>query len=371
MYTEVTIELLSDPSVIIDEGTMQNAANVSNDLGPLNAYGSNKPFKGFFLMSSADNKPVATLDGSFKCFGANGYDGAVGGVYYEDSPSRVYTAYSIQFNTIPTAGCTIVLDPSGAPQVDQITVVNFFPSGAEQSSTDVAVDPTYPVINIIPGVITSDLVQIKFRMPDHNVNYYTKVLYVFPNITAIYRGTDLIKYECSENMLDAQLTFTPGICEQYINATVYDRNNVLQQLAAQEKLSTGHNINVYAVDDNFREQIGQYYSEDWDVQNCESDVGITGGDGFKYLSNFDYRVAGVKDRSVAKMLSDAFEYAGVQWKYQDSDTQLYCQYIWTDNCWYPDTDIITLLEDICKVAMLRIYYYNGVFIVGRAVAWQT
>lgn len=371
MYTEVTIELLSDPSVTIDKGTMQKPANVSNDYGPLNTYGSNKPFKGFFLMSSANDKPVATLDGSFKCFGANGYDGAVGGAFYTDGTSYAYTAYIVQFSTISTAGCTIVLDPSGAPQVSRITVVNLFPSGAEQSSIDVSVDPTYPVINIMPGVITSDWIRIEFHMPDYNANYFTKILYIFPNITAIYRGADLIKYECSENMLDAQLTFTPGICEQYINATVYDRNNVLQQLAAQEKLTTGLSINVYAVDDNFRERIGQYYSEDWDVQNCESDVGITGGDGFKYLSNFDYRVAGVEERSVSKMLSDAFEYAGVQWKYQDSDTQLYCQYISTRNCWYPDTDIITLLEDICKVAMLRIYYYNGVFIVGRAVIWQT
>lgn len=369
MYTEVTIELLSDPSVIIDEGIMQNSVNVSNDSGPLNAYGSNKPFKGFFLMSSIDNKPVATLDGSFKCFGANGYDGAVVRVFSEDSSSYTYASYIIRFNTIATSGCTIILDPSGAPQVDQITVVNFFPSGAERDSVTIDVDPTYPVINIMPGIITGDLIRVEFRIPSHNVNYYVKILYVFPNITAIYRGTDLIKYECSENMLDAQLTFTPGICEQYINATVYDRNNVLQQLAAQEKLSTGRNINVYAVDDNFREQIGQYYSEDWDIQNCESDVGITGGDGFKYLSNFDYQAAGVKSRSIANMLTDAFSYAGVHWKYQDNATQLYCQQIETPNCWYPDTDIISLLEDICKVAMLRVYYYNGVFIVGRAVTW--
>lgn len=369
MYTEVTIELLSDPSVTIDEVTMQNASNVSNDLRTLNPYGSNKPFKGFFLMSQNTKDPVATLDGSFKCFGANGYDGAVGNTYYASSYTHVYARYVIDFKAIPSAGCTIILDPTGTSQVDRLTVENHYASGALKDFAYVDVDPTYPIITIMPGIITEPLVSIAFRMIGYNRNYCVKVLYVFPNITTIYRGTDLIKYECSENMLDAQLTFTPGICEQYINATVYDRNNVLQQLAAQEKLSTGRIINVYAVDDNFRERIGQYYSEDWDIQNCESDVGITGGDGFKYLSNFDYQVAGVKSRSINNMLTDAFSYAGVQWKYQDNDTQLYCQQIDTPNCWYPDTDIISLLEDICKVAMLRIYYYNGVFIVGRAITW--
>lgn len=365
MYTEVTIELLSDPSVTITESSMQLASNVSNNSGTLTTYGSNKPFKGFFLMSSADNKPVATLDGSFKCFGANGYDGAVG-----KSNVAYFAEYRIRFGSTPSAGCTLVLDPTGAPQVNKVSVVSFNTSGTIVSNKTVEVDPTYPLIVLMPEMFTTTYVAIRLYTVTSNLNNYVKILYVFPNITMIYRGTDLIKYECSENMLDAQLTFTPGICEQYINATVYDRNNVLQQLAAQEKLTTGLSINVYAVDDDFRERIGQYYSEDWDIQNCESDVGITGGDGFKYLSNFDYRVASVKERSVAKMLSDAFSYAGVQWKYQNSDTQLHCQHIQTPNCWYPDTDIISLLEDICKVAMLRIYYYNGVFIVGRAIAWQ-
>lgn len=365
MYTEVTIELLSDPSVTITESSMQLASNVSNNSGPLTTYGTNNAFKGFFLMSSADNKPVATLDGSFKCFDTQGYSGAVG-----KSNVAYFVEYRLRFGSTPSAGCTIILDPIGASQVNKVSVVSFSTSGTIASTKTVEVDPTYPLIVLLPEMFTTTYVAIRLYTVTSNLNNYVKILYVFPNITMMYRGTDLIKYECSENMLDAQLTFTPGICEQYINATVYDRNNVLQQLAAQEKLSTGRNINVYAVDDNFRERIGQYYSEDWDIQNCESDVGITGGDGFKYLSNFDFRSVGVKQRAVSDMLTDAFGYAGVQWKYQDSDTQLYCQYIWTENCWYPDTDIISLLEDICKVAMLRIYYYNGVFIVGRAITWQ-
>lgn len=365
MYTEVTIELLSDPSVTITESSMQLASNVSNNSGPLTTYGTNNAFKGFFLMSSADNKPVATLDGSFECFDTQGYSGAVG-----KSNVAYFVEYRLRFGSTPNVGCTLVLDPTGAPQVNKVSVVSFNTSGTIVSNKTVEVDPTYPLIILMPEMFTTTYVAIRLYTVTSNLNNYVKILYAFPNITTMYRGTDLIKYECSENMLDAQLTFTPGICEQYINATVYDRNNVLQQLAAQEKLTTGRIINVYAVDDAFRERIGQYYSEDWDIQNCESDVGITGGDGFKYLSNFDFRSAGVQERSVAKMLSDAFGYAGVQWKYQDDDTQLYCQYIWTRNCWYPDTDIISLLEDICKVAMLRIYYYNGVFIVGRAITWQ-
>lgn len=367
MYTVVTIELLSDPSVTIDEVTMQNASNVSNDYGPLNAYGSNKPFKGFFLMSSANDKPVATLDGSFKCFGSNGYDGAVGGVFYADDTSYTYTAYTVQFSTVPKSGCTIVLDPSGAPQVSQITVVNFFPSGAEQSTIDVAVDPAYPVINIMSGIITGNLIQVKFHMSDYNANYFTKILYISPNITAVYRGTDLIRYECSEHLLDAQLTFTPGICEQYINATLYDRNNLLQQLAAQNKLTANKIIKVYAVDDDLRQQIGEYYSVDWDVRNCESEVGLTGSDGFSYLNNLEYTSYSVSGKTVHKMLSDAFNYSNASWRYINDDVQLLCNVIVTPACEYPNTDIISLLEEICRVAMLRIYYYNGSFIVAQAI----
>lgn len=361
MYTEVTIELLSDPSVTITEIDMQKDANVSNSLKTLNSYGSNKAFKGFFLMSSIEDKPVATLDGSFKCFGANGYDGAVGKVHTFAS-DYAYTICTVRFSAIPKSGCTIVLDPSGAPQIEQITVVN-----ASSSSIDITVDPAYPIINIMPGAITSDLIHIKFHMPDFNSNYFTKILYIFTGLTAVYRGTDLIKYECSEHMLDAQLTVTPGICEQYINATIYDRNNVLQQLAAQNKLIANKIIRVYAIDDNLRQQIGEYYSVDWDVRNCESEVGLTGSDGFSYLNNLKYESYSVSDKTVHKMLSDAFSYSNVSWRYFGEYEKLLCTAIVTPTCEYPNTDIISLLEEICRVAMLRIYYYNGTFIVAAAV----
>lgn len=367
MYTEVTIELLSDPSVTINEFAASKASNVSNALRALNTYGSNKAFKGFFLMSSIENKPIATLDGSFKCFGSNGYDGAVGGVVY--IPGRLYAqaAYAVQFSSVPTAGCTIILDPSGAPQVSRISVVNFSSSGTEQSSIDIAVDPWYPIINILPGVITSKFIRVYLIIQDYNPNDFTKVLHIFPGLTAIYRGTDLIKYECSEHLLDAQLTFTPGICEQYINATIYDRNNVLQLLAAQNKLTANQLIRVYVVDDNFRQQIGEYYSVDWNVHNCESDVELTGSDEFSYLNNLEYTSYNVEKKTVHKMLSDAFSYSNVSWRYLDDSVRLLCNSVVTLMCEYPNTDVISLLEEICRVAMLRIYYYNGTFIVAQAL----
>lgn len=362
MYTQLVIDLTAGTSTAINSAELVAEANVSDSFNPFNSYGTNSSFQGFFLMSYRDAAPVTTLDGSFKCFDSSGYSGAVAPL----TGNLRHVMYRIKFVSNPE-GLTIVLDKVGAPKVTELSVYNLDSSGQITEVHNLTVNPDDYSIVLLSDVVTAANIILEFRTEKGSLNDYVKILYIFPGVTGIYRGADIIKYECSEHLLDAQLSFTPGICEQYINATLYDRDDVLQRLAAQNKLATNKSIKVYAVDDDFRRPIGEYYSVDWDIRNCESEVGLTGSDGFSYLNNLEYKPYGISNKTVHQMLSDAFSYSNVSWRYLSDYEQLLCNAIITPSCEYPNTDIISLLEEICRVAMLRIYYYNGTFVVAAAV----
>lgn len=185
-----------------------------------------------------------------------------------------------------------------------------------------------------------------------------------------FTSSQLISFTCSENIMDSDLSINPGICEQYANIEIYDRDETLHLYASLGLLHKDQSITLISVDSNNNEVIlGDYVTEEWTVENNNSIVKITCRDTSHKFENIIVPKATIEDRSVDTLLDIVFTLApDMNWMYLDTDTEAHCENTIIPNSWYQSTDLKTILEYICNVGMLRIYYFNKTFFVGRCIS---
>lgn len=199
-------------------------------------------------------------------------------------------------------------------------------------------------------------------------NASAKVTKISPYSKAEYTGRDLIEFVCSENLLDSNLSIQPGICEQYADITVYDRDNMLHTCAYNDILVDDYKVVIYALNDATHDQytLGTYYVSDWDINGSSTEVGISSIDISYIFDKINVPAVSIKDRTVDDMLTLFFGYAqDVNWKYFDDETAEYCKSISTPNSWFRAGTLRELLNKICAIGMLRIYWHINKFIVAR------
>lgn len=189
----------------------------------------------------------------------------------------------------------------------------------------------------------------------------------FDNQEITFTSSQLISFTCSENIMDSDLSINPGICEQYANIEIYDRDDTIHTYAKKGLLHKDQSVTIISVDSNNNEFVlGDYVTEEWTVENNNSIVKITCRDTSYKFESIVISRATIKQRNVDDLLNILFtSVPNMTWIYLDDETKNYCKKVIIPNSWYKSNNLKTLLEYICNVGMLRIYYFNKTFFVGR------
>ena len=316
--------------------------------------GNKNTVSGFQL--SSDNETVSELSGKYTFFGKDGYSGYLSGNLTGDSvqcffkldswrPNLMYLYITFDRVTGEYAR-TIKLECGG----ETINVTN-------NSSVFVGIDIS--LFDEVYGTVTMTLSD--WSVPGHGFKL-TNISFI-PDVYAAE-----ISFKCSQNLLDTELSINPGVCEQYADIEVYDKDNVLHTLAMNGTLYTDATVQIDALQDTGDAiSLGRYIVADWQIEQADAMVRITCRDRSYLFDRITIRRAFVATRTVDTLLRDVFDAARIQWSYLDAATRERCNKITIPDSWYTQSKLSELLDKICSVGLLRMYWYLDTFYVGRCV----
>ena len=338
MKPYVTISLKNAGDAELTYVRSQFNANVSNPTKVLIPDNTNT-IKGFQLSSSG--KKNSSLDGSRTFFGPEGFSGYLG-----RSGQQGQIVLTATGGTISTLYIVFDRATGEYAQTIQINDTTF-------TNNSVATLLSFPAATTLTLTFTNWT----------NANATVKVTNIVILPTTTLTGTDLLNFKCSENLLDSDLQINPGICEQYADIEIYDRGNVFHNLA-QEGFLDG-DVDVSINTDEY--VLGIYIASDWDIEIDNSVVGITCRDRSYLFEKILIQRADIAQRTIDDLLNILFSQTNIAWNYLDDETQTRCQSITIPNNWFAASDLKTLLDKICSLGMLRMYWSLNTFYVGRAV----
>lgn len=310
---------------------------------------------------------VPSLGGQFFFYPPEGYKGLVSSTL---SDASGYINYTIPFHIsgIIPERLYVSFDNISKEYATNFTLKNTYRGTSVTISNNTSTFVEIPMDKLDAGATFSgikfELMITKWSKPNSSV----KITGLSPFVTCIFTGRDLVDFECSENILDAQLSLETGICEQYANISVYDRINIIHYFAQKGKLAADHFVTIQAVDDNdgTTHELGTYIASEWNVQADNSSVAITCRDKSYLFPKINIVRSSIADRTIDDLLNILFNQApGMTWQYKDEETQQRCAQIVVPNSWYLASDLQTMLNKICALGMLRIYWYLDTFLVGR------
>lgn len=323
-----------------------------------------------FQLSPDDGRIVSKLDGSRKPFASTGYPGVCTSRLSINDDDAWYIDIPFKILGKTPENLDIRFD----------SIVNEY--AVEFSLTNEYNNKTITVTDNKEALVTLPLESLALPETLDNVGFTLKITkWSIANASVkltmlststygyiVYNGKDLQSVSISENLFDSQMQIVPGICEQYADIKVYDRNNVLRKLAANNKLHSDYLVNIIAIDDTnaVTYQMGTYIVSDWNFDGISSDVGITCRDKSYLFEKIDIERSTIADRTLDELLNILFSQASnLPWKYQDDDTRAWCASVHIPNSWYLASDLYTMLNKVCALGMLRIYWYVNAFVVGR------
>lgn len=366
MYIQVKISFKEDDVAImrfLDE-EMPELINVSNVDAVIE--GVSDGYKGFHI-SPYYSRKMSTLDGTYNLYPSSGYPGII---TKEISDADGVCDISVPFHLDGTSPQNLYLNfdsVAGEYAVD-FTLTNsetFYTIDVTgNTSTSWIFDLTQLQLPATLSDVTFTLLITKWSRPHASI----KITRLSPYYILVYTGRDLKSVVASENLLNAQMNITPGICEQYANITVYDRRGILRNFARLNQLSQDYIATISAVDDVNGDtyELGNYIIADWILESTSSTVGITCRDQSYRFEKIRIERSSVADRSLDDLLGEFFaEAKGVSWRYLDVETRARCEQIIVPNSWYLASDLYTMLNKLCALGMLRIYWYIDTFVVGR------
>lgn len=318
--------------------------------------------KGFHL--SGDTFTSTPLTGAYEFWGDEGFNGTAGSVVSPSSRVLIYLDYEGEGNV----DFWVLFDPT-TPSVTGRVSATIRNSTGSTSSRDFGssygqwVHVSFPSYanRINPVTIAC------YGGGAYNGNIGAMVLSISPYPYAKMSGSSVLNFRCSENLMDSDLSISPGICEQYGDATLYDRDGLLKQAAFGGRLGEDTSVSFRVIDNDTEEKIelGNYKVADWDNVNDEDHFQLSCRDYSYLLDSILVPKAYVMQRTLDELLQSAFDLCNTSWTYVDTATQERCQKIVLPKCMYFVTNAKTLLNNICTVGMLRIYWYIDTFYVGR------
>lgn len=352
-FTNTTYTELTSPE---SEGGQINVSNLDSIINET-SFG----FKGFQLSG------ISKLDGSTKFFPSTGYPGYIS-ANKSDSEGNISDVIRVTFSGEFPAYIYITFDQNAKERATNFTVSNdqndTVATIQNNSNTSVAIASELLGLSGYTGTVTLSFIFTKWSKSNSCIH----ITSISTDQQPVFTGADLISINCSENLFDAQMQITPGICEQYANITVYDRGKLLHERAKSGLLTADYTLEISAIDDTTSEQkeLGTYIISEWGIYSNKSEVNITCRDKTYLFEKINIARSGIKDRTLHDLLDILFSQApGMPWMYDDNTTMQRCKNIVLPNNWYVASDLYTMLNKVCALGMLRIYWYIDTFIVGR------
>lgn len=349
-------------NVFIDESTLPAQINVANSNAVIT--GLSKGARGFQLSSSTDS-PVSVLDGSSTAFPSTGYPGIITS---ELSAADGTCDISIPFTLTGSTpdNLYIEFDHASKEYATDILLTNNYNTWGITRSNNKEMLLIIPLASMyLPSTLNG--VQFTLRITKWSKgNSSIKITRLSSYYSTIFTGRDIISTSNSENSFDSQMQITPGICEQYIDTQLYDRNGTLKTFAQSGKLTPDYVINISAIDGEDVYEMGSYIISEWNFNGTDSVVGVSGRDKSHLFEKINTVRSTIADRTLDALITILFaQAADVPWRYQDTETQERCQSILIPDNWYLASDLYTMLNKICALGMLRIYWFVDAFIIGR------
>ena len=155
-----------------------------------------------------------------------------------------------------------------------------------------------------------------------------------------------------------------GVIEQNASVTFYDKDfKIYEELMKGNDLDGGFSI----YESNGAAHV--YYLSDVSIDDTETQVTLTGVDSTKILQDIIVPKSSIMDRTVDDLLVEFFRYLpeDYKWSYYDKVTEQNAKHISIPNCWYREGNLRDFLEKICEVALLNIFFEDGIFYIMRGV----
>lgn len=367
MRTQVTIKFKENTGTSLEFRDLElpSASNVSKVKSILN--NTSRGARGFQL-SKRRGEPVSTLDGSYGYFASDGYAGYLSSEICGATGS-FSTALELDFYVAGNRPdyLYVVFDTVAQEYATRFMLRS--PSVTLSVSNNTSVICRLPVRSLnMPTTgegIVMTLVINKWSKPYKSA----KVTLISKNFVGVFVGSDLKSVACSENTLDEQMSLSPGIIAQYADISLYDRQGFIHRLAEEGALLQEADVAVEAVDDDgTTHALGTYLVSTWDVPATSSTVSVDCTDVTATLERLDVPQQPVEDRTLHDMLTLLFQYIrNASWMYYDDETEKYCKRIMTPDSWFKAESVYVLLNKICSLGMLRIYWQVNTYVVARCI----
>ena len=367
MRPQVEIKFVPNAEVQLywGDATLPEQANISNISSVLvNTY---RGYKGFQLSQTSDS-PVTPLDGTYKLYTSNGYKGFISRKLSDDN-GIANVAISFYINGQVPEHLYVTFDAVNKEYAKHLRVYSSDNStGYHYNNTSANVVVMLPLKEIVNGTMAQNVLITIVVILWSRKNSSVKITSISPFYSSIFAGDTLISFECSENSYDTSMSLRPGICEQYADVKVYDATNALHNLALHNVLDYDCQVTIRIQNDKSEEytDIGTYVVNEWEIDANSSEVTILCHDKSYLFEKIDIQRTTVNTRTLNDFIHILFEQArGMSWKYADEDTRERCLGIEIVNSWYRESDLRTMLDKICAVGLLRIYWYLDTFIIAR------
>lgn len=202
------------------------------------------------------------------------------------------------------------------------------------------------------------------------MNYLAHVKFIFNDGTEKELDSNsLMSFVCSENLTDANVSVKPGLCEQYADITFYDRDNQFHLKAMNNGLDDAQVVvKLKNLTNNTVIELGTYVVNKWDIEGDNSIITAHCKDLSFLLDYIVIPESDIEDRNIQDLLDIVFDsLPGLTYAFFDNDTRDRCNSIVVPKSWNKQTSLSDMLNNICYVGMLRMFYKDNVFYVARSI----
>lgn len=202
------------------------------------------------------------------------------------------------------------------------------------------------------------------------MNYLTYIKITF-NDGSIKELNDsnIVSFTCSENLTDANVSITPGICEQYADIKIYDRDGYFHNKSMNSTLDEATvEIKIKDVTNNIVVDLGTYITSKWFIEGDNSIIDVRCKDTSFLLEYIMIPASEIADRNIKDFLDIIFNtLPNFTFQFLDDETSSRCNQITVPNSWYNQTNLLELLNKVCSLGMLRMFYKQGTFYIARCL----
>ena len=336
-------------------------ANVSNT-SRLSSTG----YKGFFL-SPEVNKPNSLLNGSYKFFGEYQDEDFPGYVSKQLSDSLGNFSVDVTLRVQDTFDFSlgyITFDPSTGEYASLISV-----NGVDYSNNEVR------FYFIIPkNAVEVSIVLKKWSAPYKNA----KITDLGIGTGSVEVAKHLTKLTYSQNTVPDSETISPGIVEQYLEASFYDPGRLFECLYQMNELTEGLEVTISRMQKNgIPRKIGTYLSEKWDFDVSTQVVDLICSDYTKMTESTQaeaWPLASRKFSSVnaddttsvrAMLLADLKKMTGKRSLLLTNQAGLTAGSLIFPKLYKPEQSVNKTIKDICMTVVSTFFWDGNSFVFRR------